>query len=398
MIEMQEIFKKAGDMLQEQLTRVEDEYRSALPLLKGTCRREVEVEQYMQAFKDFADVIHGTATKLTLVRKSTPVEKTANFLEICSEFSGRCMQLGDLFISVKHDVMGKPLFALIHNAVTTVLLKSYDLMMTLGQIAVDDAAIDTGILWGACESMKKLPNSNRIAYRREIMENCTVIKYTIAEFREYLEEDAEEDADTGANSDKEFFDEDFDELDVKYRPAEKIMVETCVELIEIGMSTVKLFLQCMPLYKEDIPNINDVMDRVENLKRLTVDVGAELYPEIDASKLQQLSAEMFEEVKSLYGLLNDEAVVRDSEMFTSSSFSSISGFLQKEDPWNLNKGLGNLVAAIGLTRESIFQALAAANNDVGEAGASLMASLKVSEAEVHSTSDDVGDAKSMNAK
>merc|ERR1711998_500337 len=84
------------------------------------------------------------------------------------------------------------------------------------------------------------------------------------------------------------------------------------------------------------------------------------------------------EVKSLFGIFKDDEVIESSEVFASPLSSSVSNFLLSRDPWNLNNALDKHVSAIGLTRESIFQALEAANHDVGLANANIMASLRIS--------------------
>ena len=164
-------------MLVYQLDRVETAIITVSPRLKGSCRKDPLVEKYVQDIKQVAEVVSACSTKLTLVRKATPNDGISNFVEICSEFTGGLGHLVDKFVAVEAQDdndnidISKPLFKIVAQAIKGLILQGNELVLKLGKAAiVDDVAPETGKVWRGCENIGKLPVSNRVAYRREIIE------------------------------------------------------------------------------------------------------------------------------------------------------------------------------------------------------------------------------------
>ena len=146
--------------------------------------------------------------------------------------------------------------------------------------------------------------------------------------------DEEPESETDEN-DGEAEDDDFDE-DVKYNSSEIIITKKCVELIDSSLDIFKFFLQCMPLYKDDISNMEVIKSSLERIQDLVEEVGSELYSPIDVPSLQTLSSVLFEENRNFVQLLAREDTISVSTVFTSSGVDTITAFISANDPWNLN--------------------------------------------------------------
>ena len=119
------------------------------PGLQGGCHKDYEVEKYVIDIKEVAEIVNACATKLTLVRKSTPNDGISNFVEICSEFTGGLSHLVDRFLALDNIGISKPLFKIVAQAVKGLVLQSNGLIMKLGRATVDEDQ-DTILCWDSC--------------------------------------------------------------------------------------------------------------------------------------------------------------------------------------------------------------------------------------------------------
>ena len=379
---MEKVFQEASAMLLFQLDRVETAIITIPPGLQGRCHKDYDVEKYVTDIKEVAEIVNTCSTKLTLVRKSTPNEKISNFVEICSEFTGGLSHLVDRFLALDNIDISKPLFKIVAQAVKGLMLQSNGLIVKLGRATVDeDVGAETGKVWNACEDIKKLPVANRIAYRREIIESCSVIKDTKEEFEGYLQNSEnleqsvkapEEEVEDNDDDDDDDDDDDYDEI--TYNQTEKIVVKKCLDLIDTAFKLLKVFLQNMPNYKEDIRNIVSIKQSVEQIEKLTVNAAAELYPPLDATKLQKQSQLLFDAVKAMKDLLcTDDNLVEGLV----SSLGPTTTWIQAEEPWNINNALFDVATnVLGFSRQEVVNSLASNGQNVEHAAQSLLKSLE----------------------
>ena len=379
---MEKVFSEASGLIIFQLDRVETAIITTPTRLKGGCRKDHMVSKYVEDIKEVAEVVNACSTKLTLVRKATPNDNVSNYVEICSEFTGGLSYLVDRFLSLENIDISKPLFKIVAYAVKGLLLQANALVVKLGEVDVhDDLAAETGKVWNACENIKKLPVANRIAYRREIIESCGVVKDTKEEFEGYLlksddvgQNANKEDDDDADNDDVDDDDYDDDDEEVKYNQTEKIVVKKCVDLIDAAFKVIKIFLENMPNYKDDIENIASIKENMDKLEKLSVDTASELYPPIDATKLQEQSQLLFKAIKALTMLLAEDG---SSVEGMASSLESTIAWIKSEEPWNINNPLFDIASnVLGFSREQVVNSLNASGQNVEDAAQSLLKSLE----------------------
>ena len=151
-----------------------------------------------------------------------------------------------------------------------------------------------------------------------------------------------------------------------YRPGRKAWKE---------LQNLKIFLQNMPNYKDDIVNIISIKKSIEQIEKLCVDSAAELYPPIDAIKLQQQSQDLFNAVKTLNELLvqdENESAVEGLIL----SLEPVTKWIAKEEPWNLNNALFDIASVMGFTREAVVHSLASNGQNVEDAAQVLFKSVE----------------------
>ena len=113
----------------------------------------------------------------------------------------------------------------------------------------------TGMVWKLCEELQNLPMTNKAAYRRVFLDKIVVLKDTIREFGEYIEEAkaaaalATEAPNAGGvvvSVDDEDDGEDDDE-DECYTPEQTAVAEGCMLLVGATMNAIKIGLGAMTL-------------------------------------------------------------------------------------------------------------------------------------------------------
>jgi hypothetical protein len=178
-----------------------------------------------------------------------------------------------------------------------------------------------GMVWKAHESVQKLPETNKAAYRRSALQVLSIIDETSREFQEYLDtskENAAEEAATGGGKEAEAAaiaeDEDMDDFDLddfdmdsmgKYSPEEFPIVEAALALITRQKSMLKFGLNCVSEISDNVSKLSDheavkaacfqwIAESITLIKAAetrVVDLGAELYAPIDEEAVQHLSEE-----------------------------------------------------------------------------------------------------------
>ncbi|EWM25521.1 hypothetical protein Naga_100032g38 [Nannochloropsis gaditana] len=169
------------------------------------------LQDALKLLTDSGDRVRDTATKFSLVLTTTT--SGPGIKSICDEMRQSCDSLlAALALLVGPAIgAGGPLMELYCQQVRSILRAIEELLRHIAspdskllsaprplrspEGVKDELAPKTGVVWQQCEELKKLPRSNRVAYRRAFLTHQSAVKDTLREFREMLAE-AEDDAGT----------------------------------------------------------------------------------------------------------------------------------------------------------------------------------------------------------
>ena len=145
--------------------------------------------------------VRDTATKFSLVLSSTTAGPGVK--AISDEMRGACDSLvGALGVLVDPVAgAGPPLMELYCQQVRAVLRATEELVKHITspgsgllsstrpkETAATELAPRTGVVWAACEQLAKLPRSNKVAFRRAILQHQGAVSDTLREFQAMLDE------------------------------------------------------------------------------------------------------------------------------------------------------------------------------------------------------------------
>jgi hypothetical protein len=298
--------------------------------------------------------LSSMSTKLTLVCSHNPSNSALQSIIV------ELTQILNMFIHCYFTLieckLSRPLFNIITDTVIGVLQHYNDLINKLSIGEFSQANITTGMIWKACENVSKIPISNKIAYRRFILEILSSLKDTVGEFEEYIvsskeaiENNTEEESSDGDDEDGEFDDMDYLD-DIKYNSEELITVENSIVLMNITIDSIKLALEIMSSSSDQIDIIKNsstpasnissvftspllenkeidtalaeievgnkcqvwvviIQDYCRLLSDQILDFGAELYTPVDKNSVQAHGFELFEMLHSLEDLLINDSII-----------------------------------------------------------------------------------------
>ena len=179
---------------------------------------------------------------------------------------------------------GAPLRQLVRTAARRLLEALRALCASLAK-GDGKAAARSGVVWEAAEAVRKLPQSNRVAYRREFLSWATELKDTIAEFAdlvaaEKFSYDEVDCVDCGFG----FGDDDDDAYDAAERPVAAGAVD-CLRLLG---ATYKDVLVAMDEEgkRGDLTFVAKIYAAGVDVKAAATALAEELYPPLDAPKLK----------------------------------------------------------------------------------------------------------------
>jgi len=122
--------------------------------------------------------------------------------------------------------------------------------------------------------------------------------------------------------------------DVEYSSSEIIVVKKTLALMHAASESIKLFMQCMPLFTDDIANIDAILDMMHGMKESITDAGAELYSPIEIESVRLLTARLFESNMRLYGMLKVYEEITKSEFYA--LFEPVmEAYISQNSPWDM---------------------------------------------------------------
>ncbi len=143
--------------------------------------------------------VQDTATKFSLVHASAPAS-AESVKSIADELRAACDELvaalGVLVDPAARAGASAPLMELYCQQVRSVLRALEELVRHAASACLlpsssgaSELAPKTGVVWAACEQLGKLPRSNKVAFRRAILQHQAAVRDTQREFRELLDEE-----------------------------------------------------------------------------------------------------------------------------------------------------------------------------------------------------------------
>ena len=205
-----------------------------------------------------AEAISNSARKLVLVLSSGSTVDDPAVRSICNEFG----QLNENVMAVLLDVetagSSGPLWSEAMQVTEGVCAAAIELVETILHHGAHSRRVApvTGVIWDAAEKFKRVPKSNRIAYRRSLMLQSGLVRDTIDEFQAIVDATPLEkpSIDTAEKSsglsrvdnaeDLEF--EDFG-IEEQYEPESLPLVSICVDSLKMLRATLKSAMDTMDI-------------------------------------------------------------------------------------------------------------------------------------------------------
>ena len=209
----------------------------------------------------------------------------------------------------------------------------------------------TGLVWNHCDLFKKLPQSNQQAYKKQFMQNASSIKHIEDEFEEYLASSSGGKSEEEEDPLREEFMDDILDFDIEYEegPEKELAANTVGFLAWMRkalfpslalslMKTAQTFLSSGKDSEEEEQDegkegvevdVEGAWETIlflgstsEALARQAEEVGSELYPTIQGTKLQLAAhrlmdtAQTFLERAKAEGMMQEEAAESSLALLT----------------------------------------------------------------------------------
>jgi hypothetical protein len=213
----------------------------------------------LENLKKCAERVSHSCTKFSILILNTTSTDTHVLQSFLDEFDSHVTSFMEFYVAISNNPISWPLFNSITVQVRNQIGHIYDLFECAIFKKNDALPSTTGMIWKINEDMQKLPMSNKLAYRRYIMELINRIKETIKEFTEYVDEADEihqaeavtiESLQSRRNRDhdEERLDEDEEDIDSKdsddqpYTVGEAAVCKECIALMNCIMQALKTTL------------------------------------------------------------------------------------------------------------------------------------------------------------
>ncbi|CAM9561613.1 unnamed protein product [Chrysoparadoxa australica] len=267
-----------------------------------------------------ANSIENGSTRLTLLyQNSTDAGSRASVVE---EMKGFCEHLISSLFVVTNAGATDSLRRFASFGIQSILHSLLELVNELRTGSEERLASLTGAVWEACKATaRSTPKSNKLAYRRELMEWSLGVKDMVDEFAQAVEESqALQEADNEAGSStstedlqhqlggiqlqdsEEFSLEDVCDLgealdDEKFLPEECEVALAVIDLFKTVRGCIKVANDAMnasPVEEQQVKRLLDwvqgVLPPLRDMKECSVELGSELYTMVPTALEQQVKA------------------------------------------------------------------------------------------------------------
>lgn len=319
----------------------------------GKWLNDPKLKECIQNLHQAAELVSNTSTKVTMIITQYPSD--SSILSITEEFNRTISHMFLCFTSlIQQCYIGWPLFTIIMRHIKTSLMNIQDLTFAILQKA-DPASIRsiTGTIWKSCDDIKKIPFTNKGAYRRDIMEIVAIIKDTISEFEGYLLEYENLGNDNDINEDKDSEDIDEDDDDENYNTEDILYVNKSMYLFKLSKDAVVLGMNIITLVGDEVSkamgsSIDDTIAvekwiatvHIYSIKLQDIavtDIGAELYPPLNFDVVNEKYSIGLSLLNDYLKLLNSHMGIIDVIIQSNSEIkSTINIISEKLDQLNNN--------------------------------------------------------------
>ena len=293
----------------------------------------------LKTLKTDSEIVSKMVTRMTVFFTQVDAEKREGEEAMFAEFKRGAESIARLTATILTECsLGIPLRDKLYSTVKCCL---HQMGTFLSKISEKDSAaikVCTGMLWKACEDIGRLPESNKIAYRRQMFLGVAASKETCTEFQEYVAE-AEKKLGIGSGlgnesdeDEDDFDDDDYDEDDDEfgkgeaYKQSELPTVQTCVKLMEFSVNMMKQTVAVLTeeAEKEEFGSSKSGQEWVaqcfaifSGLQSLVVDLGSNLFPPLENGVLRQAYGDLLDRLRELCRAFKERDEPRTSENMTS---------------------------------------------------------------------------------
>lgn len=263
-----------------------------------------------------AKAVSDGATKLVLVLSAKPpYPGAAAVTSICDEFGDRNEELVAALAVVEVAGAAGPLWLEAAQVVAGVVAAAKGLVNTILRQGAGNAEVPraTGVVWEAVEQSKKVPKSNRVAYRRAFMVKSGVVRDTIEEFQAMVDASPSPSSASSSSSSSpagsaatpqsgDAFDDDFDFADMdgddEYDAEDLPLATACVESLKLLRPTLKTAMDAMDAAvagtassgggdgKTGLDRNAELWLLCQRVTNAATEFGASLYPPLDVEEVE----------------------------------------------------------------------------------------------------------------
>eukprot|EP00602_Paraphysomonas_sp_CaronLab_P010883 CAMPEP_0185029750 /NCGR_PEP_ID=MMETSP1103-20130426/16246_1 /TAXON_ID=36769 /ORGANISM="Paraphysomonas bandaiensis, Strain Caron Lab Isolate" /LENGTH=320 /DNA_ID=CAMNT_0027564605 /DNA_START=56 /DNA_END=1014 /DNA_ORIENTATION=- len=267
-------------------------------------RNDSELDNAIRVFKNESDVLSNSCTKLALIN---PADMPADGLKsLFDEIFNGAQRVYNCYRLLSELPLSSPFAESLHKSVRNELTEVQGLIHSVGTGQFEACKSAVGLVWDANKAIQKLPNTNKAAYKRSIMEAMMVVQDTNREFRQALSA-MPTDGKPAATDD--FVDDEFSDMeDEDYTPEDVPYVEACLSLMVCCFNIMRQIIEIATVVSEKIESANletknesvasshladgvieqwvaDLHILCHELKKSVVDLGVEMYAPLELEGL-----------------------------------------------------------------------------------------------------------------
>jgi hypothetical protein len=293
--------------------------------------------------------VSNAVTKTSMLMTTAPniaAIKEAAGASLCNAMLKPCEQLitaMTVLFLCKTDTLLAMYYARAVRNVLECVAKLYTQCATFAAQAAPSSSTDvqkqllplTGAVWAAVKAMSDLPLSNRIVFKRDMMQKIDIMKDTISEFHDMLQEsDASMDVEGAAAANG---DDDEDE----FSPEESTRTKKCLAAIELLMGVCKGSVKCISLLPKDegVSGVSDALKdmsisgesasifraaapfacakslhtHVSDVSVQVADLGCSLYPTHDVEEVNENVGALLASGQKIFASLLVSGVIDDAQ-------------------------------------------------------------------------------------
>lgn len=270
----------------------------------GIWTGDTELEERLRCLQLSGESVKQAVTKVTMMR-SAPV--TASNMTVYIELDSALNSMVTDFQAIcERCSVSKVLLEVAYKVIFAVFSRVKELTDMVQVSASTEGGSDapaggrtapmiTGMVWTACDELRKLPTSNKSVYRWVVLQSILTTKETIQEFSKHVvdaKKSRGEGVDGGGGDDDDG--DDVEDDDEPYTPEETAIVEDVVLQIGAVQRTLRSTLQFMSQAAEvdgwgnsdeGQKALANLVAAMQSMRGHVVDLASELYSPFDMTAI-----------------------------------------------------------------------------------------------------------------